>query len=330
LPRASRTRKARKAWPPSSRNVRRRERNSFPQQHPGLALDRFLIVRNPAAGRGRALRRWDGIARRLREAGLSYDEAVTRRPLEAVEIVARKASSYACVVAAGGDGTVHEVVNGLMRAGGQTALGVIPLGSGDDFAKLLSSRDPIQRLLVQEPRHFDIGRIVAGDTRYFANGMDIGFGAHGARNMASVPRFLTGFGAYLGALVLTLLRYPSLRVRVQLDDAPPIDLTTAMTAVMNGSTFGGRFRVCPEARADDGLLDMLIVDALGRLAILGLVPKILRGAHSEDPRVRLLRARRVTIESDTPLLVEADGEIAFHDARRLEIEVLPAVLRVVS
>jgi diacylglycerol kinase family enzyme len=217
-----------------------------------------------------------------------------------------------------------------MRAGGQTALGVIPLGSGDDFAKLLSSRDPIQRLLVQEPRHFDIGRIVAGDTRYFANGMDIGFGAHGARNMASVPRFLTGFGAYLGALVLTLLRYPSLRVRVQLDDAPPIDLTTAMTAVMNGSTFGGRFRVCPEARADDGLLDMLIVDALGRLAILGLVPKILRGAHAEDPRVRLLRARRVTIESDTPLLVEADGEIAFHDARRLEIEVLPAVLRVVS
>ncbi len=290
----------------------------------------ILVVRNPVAGRGRAQSEWHGVRGRLNAANVAFDEAVTARPLEAIEIAQKEAGNYACIVAAGGDGTVHEVANGLMRAGAQTALGVIPLGSGDDFEKLLSSRDPVQRLAAQEPRPFDIGRIVAGDTRYFANGMDIGFGAHGARNVASVPAFLTGLAAYLGALALTLLRYPSLRVRIQLDDAPPVDLTTAMTAVMNGTTFGGSFRVCPEASAADGLLDVLIVDALGRLAILGLVPKIMRGAHAQDPRLRLLRARRVTIESDTPLLVEADGEIAFDGARRLEIEVLPAALRVVS
>jgi len=293
-------------------------------------MNGVLVVLNPVAGRGRAQGEWSGIRRRLNAAGVAFDEAVTSRPLEAIEISEKEAGNFSCIVAAGGDGTVHEVANGLMRAGGRTALGVIPLGSGDDFAKLLSARDPVQRLLAQQPRQFDIGRIVAGDTRYFANGMDIGFGAHGARNVASVPAFLTGFAAYLGALVLTLLRYPSLRVRIQLDDAPPVDLTTAMTAVMNGTTFGGSFRVCPEANAADGLLDLLIVDALGRLAILGLVPKILRGAHAGDPRLRLLRARRVAIESDTPLLVEADGEIAFEGARRLEIEVLPAALRVVS
>ena len=279
-----------------------------------------LVIRNPAAGRGRALRQWEEVRRKL---DFTFDEIVTSRPLEACEVTIREAHRYQCIIAAGGDGTVHEVVNGLMRSGSRASLGVIPLGSGDDFAKLLSQD--------RKPRRFDVGRITCGsEIRYFANGMDIGFGAHGARNVASVPRFLTGFGAYLAALALTLVRYPLLRVRLQLDDAPPFDFTTAMTAVMNGTTFGGSFRVCPEARPDDGLLDLLLVDAVGRLEILQLVPKILRGAHAGDPRLRLLRARRVMIQSVEPLLVEADGEIAFEKALRLEIEVLPGALAVLG
>ncbi len=158
--------------------------------------------------------------------------------------------------------------------------------------------------------------------------MDIGFGAHGARNITRVPRFLTGFGAYLGALVLTMVKYPLLRVRIQLDDAPAFELTTAMTAVMNGTTFGGSFRVCPEAKPDDGLLDLLLVRAVSRLEILQLVPKILRGSHAGDARLRLVRAKRVRIESEIPLLVEADGEIAFQEAKQLEIGLLPAALTV--
>jgi YegS/Rv2252/BmrU family lipid kinase len=284
-------------------------------------LNEFLVIVNPAAGRGRAQRDWPAIARKLHDTGVAFDEAVTSRPLEAVEIAEKEAGNYERIVAAGGDGTVHEVVNGLMRAGGKTALGVIPLGSGDDFAKLLGSEKKLRR--------FDVGRITAGsEIRYFANGMDIGFGAHGARNVALVPRFLTGFGAYLAALVLTMVRYPSLRVRLQLDDAPPFELATTMTAVMNGTTFGGSFRVCPEARPDDGLLDLLLVDAVSRLEILQLVPKILRGAHAGDPRLRLVRAKRVTIDSDAPLLLEADGELAFDGMRKLQIDVLPGALRV--
>ena len=255
---------------------------------------------------------------------------MTSRPLEALAIAEKEAGGYACIVAAGGDGTVHEVVNGLMRSGADAVLGVIPLGSGDDFAKLLAN-DFIFSFLHGRTRKFDVGRIVSGSgVRYFANGMDIGFGAHGARNVALVPRFLTGFGAYLGALALTMVRYPLLRVSLQLDDAPAFELTTAMTAVMNGSTFGGSFRVCPEAQPDDGLLDLLLVDAVGRLEILQLVPKILRGTHAADPRLRLVRAKRVKILSDKPLLVESDGEIAFQDARKLEIAIQPGALRVFS
>ena len=223
--------------------------------------------------------------------------------------------------AAGGDGTVHEVVNGLLRAGGKAALGVIPLGSGDDFAKLLAGPKGF--------RSIDAGRIVSGaETRYFANGMDIGFGAHGAANVQHVPRFFTGFGAYLGALFLTMVRYPLLRIRLQLDDAPPFELLTAMTAVMNGTTLGGSFRVCPDARPDDGLLDLMIAPDCSRLEILGVVPKLLRGTHVHEPRFRMARAHRVTFESQEPLLVEADGEIAFTGTRSLRVEVLPGALRV--
>ena len=290
----------------------------------------LLVIVNPAAGRGRAAKAWPDAARALEAAGVAFDVVVTRKPGEAVALAEEGAQSHDGVVAAGGDGTVHEVVNGLMRAGGRAAFGLLPLGSGDDFEKLLSG-DPGQRLRNERTRPFDVGRIAAGnETRFFANGMDIGFGAHGAANVARVPRFLTGFGAYLGALALTMVRYPLLRVRVRLDDATPFDLTTAMTAAMNGTTFGGSFRVCPHARPDDGLLDLLLVDAVGRLEILQLVPKILKGSHAGHPRLRLVRARRMRIESAQPLLVEADGEIAFTAAKQLDIDLLPRALEVFS
>lgn len=292
-------------------------------------MKELLVIVNPAAGRGRAGRSWPSVRKKLEEAKVEFEEAFTSRSGDGIPIAEQAAGDYRCIAAAGGDGTVHEVVNGLMRAGGEAAFAVIPLGSGDDFAKLFAPRDPIDRLREPRPRQFDVGRIRSGpQTRYFANGMDIGFGAHGARNVASVPGFLTGLGAYLGALVLTLVRYPLLQVRLQLDEAPPFELTTAMTAAMNGTTFGGSFRVCPDARPDDGLLDLLLVGAVGRLEILRLVPKIMRGSHAGDPRLRLVRAKHVMIDSEAPLLVEADGEIAFQEANRLEIDLLPAALRV--
>ncbi len=291
-------------------------------------MSRFFVIVNPAAGRGRARREWPGQAAALRDAGVRFEVTETREPGEAVGLAERAAREYGVVVAAGGDGTLHEVANGLLRAGTRAVLGVLPLGSGDDFVKMLPLRDPVDRLARGTARPYDAGRIVAGTTRYFANGMDIGFGAHGAKNITRVPRFLTGLGAYLGALVLTMVRYPRLEVTLQLDEGPVQAQSTTLTAVMNGCSFGGSFRVCPEARADDGELDLLIARGCSRLDILALVPKILRGTHAGDARLRMARARRVVIESEDPLLVEADGEIVCEDACRLEIQVLPGALRV--
>jgi len=292
---------------------------------------KHLVIVNPAAGRGRVRREWPRLADRLKAAGVAFEVAETGHPGHGMELAERAGREYGAVIAAGGDGTVHEVANGLLRASGGAAFGVLPLGSGDDFVKMLPARDPVERLARPLLRLHDAGVIRSGGgSRFFANGMDIGFGAHGAYNIRRVPRLLTGFGAYLGALALTLLRYPRLEVRLQLDDAAPLVQTTAMTAVMNGRALGGSFNVCPDARADDGLLDCMIAQGVGRLEILTLVPRIIRGTHVGDPRLKLARAKRVRIECDSPMLVEADGEIAFEDARALEVETLPGALRVLA
>jgi diacylglycerol kinase (ATP) len=326
LPPASPTPRASPAWTPSSASGRRPAASSF---YLTRLPRRLLVIRNPAAGRGRAVREWDAVTRRLRAANVSFQETTTGAPLEAIAIARREAPRFDGIVAAGGDGTVHEVANGLLESRSGAALGVIPLGSGDDFHKLLGEGDPVARLAGHATRQMDAGCIDAErGRRYFVNGMDIGFGAHAARNLRRVPAALTGFAAYLGALALTLLRYPQLALRLQLDDGPMLPVKTAMTAAMNGTTFGGSFQVCPAANPADGLLDTLVVDAIGRAAILALVPRILRGSHAGHPRLRMAQVRRIAIESEAPLLVEADGEIAFEDARQLRVQVLPGALRV--
>jgi len=311
-------------------------------------MTRVLVIVNPAAGRGRAQRQWPLAARALRAAGVDFDAVTTTGAGEAIGLAEQGAGEYAVVVAAGGDGTVHEVVNGLLHAAGDdrvAALGVLPLGSGDDFAKLITpstasgGRAPdwltaVAIIAGGETRRFDAGCIEIGATpgalqrRYFANGMDVGFGAQGAANAAAMPAWLKGRAAYFGALAKTLIDYPRLRLTLQVDDALPETCEATIAAVMNGRCFGSSFWVCPDARADDGLLDVMLAGALGRAAILGLVPRVMRGRHTSHPCVRMLRARRICLESEVPMAVEADGELPFPAAQRVVVRVLPAVLPV--
>jgi diacylglycerol kinase (ATP) len=305
-------------------------------------LSDHLVILNPAAGRGRTRRLWPQLAQALGAGGIGFDVAETRAPLEAMRLAQAAAGRYAAVIAVGGDGTVHEAVNGLMRASAASrpALGVLPTGSGDDYAKMLPPLSPgaprphwrtaLAAIARGRARAYDVGLIRDGEggERYFANGMDVGFGAHVARNIAAVPRWVTGLGAYLTAIAQTMLRYPTLEVRLQFDDEEPFAHRSTIAAVMNGRCFGGSFWACPEARADDGLLDVLLADVVSRAQILRLVPKLMRGTHCDEPVLRMLRARKVSIESASPLVIEADGELPWLETQRLEIGVVPGALRV--
>lgn len=313
-------------------------------------MPNVLVIYNPVAGRGRTQHHWPEVELALQQAGVDFVAVPTRAPLDATKMAARAPGMYAAVIGVGGDGTVHEIVNGLAHASGDgetLPLGVIPLGNGDDFAKLIPPQAPVggkpfdwrvavEKIASMQTRVFDLGCITNGtqgspthETHYFMNGMDIGFGAHGVLNFTTIPRFITGFPAYLAAVFKTMLRYPLLPVRVQMDDQPAIEQLTAMTAVMNGRCFGNGFWVTPTAMPDDGLFDVMVAQAVGRLTILRLVPKFTRGTHTGERVLRFYQARKVVIESETPLVVEADGELPFRAAHRLEIEVLPRKLQVI-
>ena len=161
------------------------------------------------------------------------------------------------------------------------------------------------------------------------NGMDIGFGAQAALNFTKVPSFLTGMTAYLAAIMKTLIDYRIPNVRIQIDDQEAFNQSTTMTAITNGRCFGSGFWVCPEAQVDDGLLDVMVTQSVGRLKILCLIPKIMKGTHVDEPILKNYRAHRVDIKAHQPFVVEADGEIPYPQTRHLEVQILDKRLRVI-
>ncbi len=310
----------------------------------------ILVIYNPTAGRGRVLQYWPQVAKALHETGVVFEAAATKGPLDAVRLAEEAPVNFSAVVGVGGDGTIHEIVNGLMRASKEMEtipLGIIPLGNGDDFAKIIPPETPIggkqfdwreavRKIADGETNLFDCGRIQGGlfhsetidGPQYFMNGMDIGFGAQTTYNLKHIPRFLTGLSAYLTAVIKTLIDYKIPKLRLEIDDLPPFEQDATLTAIMNGRSFGSGFWVCPEARADDGLFDVLVSQAVDRLTIMRLTPMFMKGEHLNESVLKLYHAKRIVIESMESVAVEVDGEIPYSEVKKLEIELLPKRLRV--
>ncbi|MDE3090607.1 MAG: diacylglycerol kinase, partial [Chloroflexota bacterium] len=157
---------------------------------------------------------------------------------------------------------------------------------------------------------------------------DTGFGAVVAMHAHEIP-LLTGFPMYLAAVLKTLIKYSIPRVKIQID-SDLIEQSSTMIAVGNGRCIGGGFWITPNARNDDGLFDVMIAQGLGRIGILALLPKVMKGTHVGDPRVAFKQGAQIVIESPDPLVIETDGEIPFINAHRVEITVLPKRLRVLA
>ncbi|MBV9773705.1 MAG: diacylglycerol kinase family lipid kinase [Gemmatimonadetes bacterium] len=295
---------------------------------------RFFVVLNPTAGRGAAARAQRAIRSVLDGAGASYEIALTRGPGDAVELARGAAEAgWPAVVAAGGDGTVHEVANGLLRAAGEgptVPMGIVPVGSGNDFAKLVGT--PItpeaaaRHLLASEPRQVDVGRV--GD-RFFTNGVGIGLDARVGIEAGKV-RWARGITIYLVALARVLRAFRPPRMRVVMDGREVADRPLTLVTVANGGCHGGGFWICPAARIDDGELDVCVADALTTAGILGFLPRVMRGTHVGRPGVHMHRARSIRVSSADPLPVHADGEIVSEAAHELEIELLPGRLTVLG
>ena len=235
-----------------------------------------------------------------------------------------------CVAVAGGDGSVNEAVNGYVGiARDDQSFAVVPLGTGNDFAKMLGVgnvwRFACERIVRGETRRVDAGRC---NGHVFANGIGAGFDAQVALE-ANQIRWLRGNAVYGVALARTLLlRYSTPNARI-VHDGGTIETSVTMLAAANGTTYGGAFQIAPGADISDGLLDLMVADRLSRMGIIGFIPHVLRGTHVGRKGVTTLRTRRLVVETDKPLVVHADGEIIDRAAKRLEVEVLAGALLVI-
>jgi YegS/Rv2252/BmrU family lipid kinase len=286
------------------------------------------LVINPCAGKGACGRLAPVVAEEFARLGAEVQLHTPATAEETLELIRHlSASGVEHIAVAGGDGTIFAAVNGIMAAGGHTALGIVPAGTGNDFVKMLDLdhdwRGACARIVRGEIRRVDVGRC---NEFYFANGVGIGLDAQVAME-ANAIRWLRGDAVYVAALLRTLLfRHSTPRVHIRHDHGE-LEHTITMVAAANGRCYGGTFNVAPHARLDDGQLQLLVADGRSRTAILGLVPAVMRGRHEDKAGVTMVSTRRVVVDSDAGLPVHADGEIIYREAHHLEIEVLPSALK---
>jgi YegS/Rv2252/BmrU family lipid kinase len=325
---------------------------------------RTLVIINPAAARAR--RAWPKVRAALQEGGLdfaAYETAfagdATRRTREALR------TGYSTIAVVGGDGTLSEAAAGFFdfdedaqganfslpsRINAGAALAILPAGTGDDFARGLAcgreSVDEWLKRLMAHMRAGDLSRtrlidVMAGSARkeegrrsfICLNVSTIGLGAEVAVRVSRQGRFvqrLPGEARFLQAACAALLMWRERSMRVTVDERETIECASNLIAVANNIYAGGGMMFAPDARTDDGLIDLMLSCKLNRRAIVRELPRIHSGGHIRNPKVSLYKAKRVSLEpvtTEDALPVEADGNPRGHTPA--EFQIMPAALRIV-
>jgi diacylglycerol kinase family enzyme len=299
-----------------------------------MSQPEVCVIYNPASGRGRAERRLAELRRAWRTRA---DFWPTKAPGQAEELAWQATrAGFATVAAAGGDGTVHEVANGLLRAERpDVVLAVLPSGSANDYAYSLGlDADWWRRPDGFAPRRVDVGVVrAAGRSRFFVNGLGLGFNGIVTRESRRIRR-LQGLALYGLALLRTLcFHYTLIPMSIRLDDEERAMPTLALSLALGRRE--GNFVVAPQAVLDDGLFDYIHVGPCRRRELVPLLPGLFlgRGLPSNRPRIWLGRCRRVHVRAEAGLTVHTDGElfcVAEDGVRELDIELLPGVMRVLA
>jgi YegS/Rv2252/BmrU family lipid kinase len=281
---------------------------------------RALVVHNPRAGGGRAGRLAPQVVERLRGDGVEVEQHRTRSLEDARLAACQAAFEVDAVVAVGGDGTVGACAAGLAdagppgwspgRAGVRAALGVVPAGGGNDTARSLGlPADPLAAagLLPRLRRRPADLATVAG--RAYLNVAGAGFDSEVNRLANQRLRWARGRPRYVGAVLAELVVGRTASFELALDGRAE-RLPAWLVAVANGPSYGGGMRVAPRASLADGLLDVVVIGAIGKLEFLRTFPRVFSGGHVDHPAVAVHRAARVDLAADRPLAVYADGEPA--------------------
>ncbi len=285
-----------------------------------MSIPHAKVIVNPVAGAYSTRRKWPRISRLMKYVGLSFDYQYTEGIGHAIEL-ARAATSagYPYVVAVGGDGTVNEVANGILRSTGasSTVLGVVSTGTGSDFARSVGIprhyASACSCLTSQRRSVIDVGVVEyrsKGQTlrRCFVNTAGIGFDAAAVEMTERLPKYFGGTIPYLAGLLRALFGYRNKSVVLHVGDK--VETARMLSVVVaNGSYFGGGMHVAPEASLNDNLLDVVVIGDVGKFELLKALPMVYKGTHGTHPKVSIEKATNITVQSSEQILVHADGEL---------------------
>ncbi|PKQ15961.1 MAG: diacylglycerol kinase [Actinobacteria bacterium HGW-Actinobacteria-7] len=287
-----------------------------------------LVIANPEARHGETAKLIPVIGQLL--TNLPHDLIVTNGRGHATELAAA-AADYDIVIAVGGDGTVHEVLNGLMsiEAPNRPALGLLPTGSGNDTRRTLGIPEDLAQaaltLATGQLKRFDVG--VCNGVYFnnsFAAGLDAKVTAKAVEYKVTKKR--DGLWLYLTALLHVLFHeLDSFTLRISIDEQPAVSHDTLIVAVTNGPTYGGGFFITPDALADDGLFDVCMIDPLSLPQALMRLPFVIAGKHTRMKPVHMSRHRSLVIECDGALPAQIDGEVLLES--RYDISIMPGAIQ---
>jgi diacylglycerol kinase (ATP) len=296
----------------------------------------FLV--NPASANGSTGRRWPEIARKAAASGLIGDTLMSEAPGHLAELAAGAAADGAkLLVVVGGDGTVHETVNGLLAAdrAHDVELAVLPRGTGKDFVRSLRIPTNLAGALTVatsgSARHVDVGRASfrawdgSDGAAFFANFAGAGISGAIARRANDTSKALCGRLSFFKATVAVFFSWKSVDVSADVDGTKRAGPMFEVLA-MNGDYAAGGMWVTPDAEPDDGLFDVLLIGDVTKADFVRTFPKIYRGKHLSHPKIEVLRGRAVEVDAALPLPIVLDGEQPGTTPARFEI--VPRALRV--
>ncbi|MEX0980314.1 MAG: diacylglycerol kinase family protein [Gemmatimonadota bacterium] len=297
------------------------------------------IILNPASSNGGGKRLGPMLRSRLEQRGIAH-EIVLSREAGHVAKLARDAARDGVrrILAVGGDGTIHEIANGLLEAGvPPPAVAILPVGTGNDFYRMIgrppregrrgidAALDTLQHGL---PTRFDVGVVRwEGGESYFVNFLGVGVDVEVLRRRARF-QWLPGITQYLAALLSAVTRFQPVHLHIDVDDDERIEERALLCAVTVGPSVGGGFMLSPDARPDDGLLDLCLVGRLGALQILRYIPKVIRGKHKDLDEVTLRQFQRLRLATGgaEPMFFQLDGDLRTEAVPWLDIEIRAGAL----
>lgn len=299
------------------------------------------LILNPMADMGRAWKTANDLRPIAQEFKGELTWSGTVYPTHAIELAKQAAEEgYDMVIAMGGDGTAHEVMNGLMQvpAEKRPVMAVVPIGSGNDFAYSIGmtqkSSHALAHALNSDNIHpVDIGLMTDeyGRQEYFDNTLGIGFDAVVTIRSHKLP-IVKGFLMYLTAVIQTIiLNHNPMTMRIETEAGAWEDKLLMLT-LCNGPREGGGFMLAPEAKNNDGKMETVAVTKVSRATMFRLVPEFMKGTHMRFKQVRMGEFKKLTLTSDLPLYIHADGEVFTSfgsNLKKVSFEILPQALRVV-